>query len=335
MQTLRRDFLKQAGAVTALGLATQSRAQSRPKLVIGVQTIELRESVLASRVLDGAPFEVEWALLPGPAAQLSALYAKSIDLGLGGSTSLIFEQAKAENWNAASPPLQIVATWENPDQKQYPAIVTAVRKSAGIQTLAELRGKRWANNYGGFNYGQYIATLVQAKLTEKDIQGARFVDQYASGTAFNRGQVDVYSGGPLGIFDALKSGEGRILVNNTDTRVPGSTIFIARQEVLQDAGRSAVLGEFLARVGRHWTWYGQNLGQVEETYVKKLQQPLERAQYAARFGHSRFRAVDATLQAELQGLADLFFEFKVIARKIDVASELNPRFNAQIGAVAT
>ncbi|MGC3983741.1 MAG: hypothetical protein QM777_02870 [Pseudorhodoferax sp.] len=69
-----------------------------------MQTIELRESVLASRVLDGAPFEVEWALLPGPAAQLSALYAKSIDPGLGGSTSLIFEQAKAENWTRPRPP---------------------------------------------------------------------------------------------------------------------------------------------------------------------------------------------------------------------------------------
>ena len=327
MQENRRTLLKLTGAA-ALGLiGGTARAQARPRLVVGVQTIELRESVLASKVLDGLPFDVEWAHLPGPAAQLSALYAKSIDIGLGGSTSLIFEQAKAGTWDDANPPLQIVAAWENPDQKKYPSIITAVRKESGIKTLKDLRGKRWGHNYGGYNYGQYIATLVKAGLTEKDIQGSRFVDQFASGTAFNRGQLDVFSGSPTGVYESLKSGEATVLLDNRDTEVPGLTIFIARQEVLRDKAKSEALSEFLARVRRHWGWYEKNIATVEEVYLKKLQQTPERAQYTARFAASQFKPLDRELNRQLQGLADLFQEFKVIGRKIDVASELNPKFN--------
>lgn len=322
----RRHFLAGAGAL-ALSAAPAVRAQSRPKLVVGVQTIELRESVLASRILDGAPYDVEWGHLPGPAAQLSGLYAKSLDIGLAGSTSLIFEQAKAETWNPAAPPLQIVAAWENPDQARYPSIITAVRKEANIKTLADLRGKRWGHNYGGYNYGQYIATLVKAGLTEKDIAASRFTDQFASGTAFNRGQLDVFSGSPTGIFDSLKSGEATILVDNRATEVPGLTIWIARQESLQDKAKADALADFLGRVRRHWLWYEKNLAVIEEVHQKKLQQTPERAAFTARFAHSAFQPLDADLQRRLQKLADLFHEYKAIPRKIDVASQLSPRFN--------
>jgi sulfonate transport system substrate-binding protein len=327
MQANRRTLLKLSGA-TALGLiGGAARAQARPKLIVGVQTIELRESVLASKVLDGLPFDVEWAHLPGPAAQLSALYAKSIDIGLAGSTSLIFEQAKAEGWIDANPPLQIVAAWENPDQKNYPSVITAVRKESGIKTLKDLRGKRWGHNYGGYNYGQYIATLVKAGLTEKDIQASRFVDQFASGTAFNRGQLDVFSGSPTGVYESLRTGDATVLIDNRATEVPGLTIFIARQEVLRDKVKSEVLAEFLARVRRHWVWYEKNVATVEEVYLKKLQQTPERAHYTARFAASQFKPLDGELARQLQGLADLFHEFKAIGKKINVASELNPKFN--------
>lgn len=331
MQQTRRNLIQKAGLMVAtLALATLGttvQAQGKTKLVVGVQTIDLRDTVIASKILEGAPFEVEWALLPGPAAQLSALYAKSIDIGLAGSTSLIFEQVKADKWDEAHPPLQIVAAWENPDPK-YPSIVTAVRKSAGINSLKDLRGKRWGNNYGGYNYGQYIATLVKAGLTEKDIQGSRFADQFSSGTAFNRGQLDAFSGNPAGIFESLKSGDARILIDNKETEVPGVTIFIARQEVIDNKAKSDALGEFLSRVRQHWNWYEKNLAAVEEIYTRKLQQTPERAQFSARNNFAEFKPIDKELTRKLQSLADLFHEFKVIPKKINVSSELSPKFNA-------
>lgn len=315
------------GTMTLSLLGGTAMAQSRTKLVVGVQTIELRETVIASKVLDGAPYDVEWAVLPGPAAQLSGLYAKSIDIGLGGSTSLIFEQAKAEKWDDAAPPLQIVAAWQNPDPK-YPPIITAVRKDANINSLKDLKGKRWGHNYGGYNYGQYIATLVKAGLTEKDIQASRFTDQYASGTAFNHGQLDVFSGSPTGIFESLRTGDAKVLADNKETDVPGLTIFIARQDVIADKAKSEALGDFFVRVRKHWNWYEKNLPVIEDLYAKKLQQTPERGAFSARYGFSEFYPVDKNLNRQLQNLADLFFEFKVINKKINITSELNGKFNA-------
>jgi hypothetical protein len=66
-----------------------------------------------------------------------------------------------------------------------------------------------------------------------------------------------------------------------------------------------------------------------------LQQTPERAHYTARFAASQFKPLDGELARQLQGLADLFHEFKVIPKKINVASELNPKFNvATVGAPA-
>ncbi|MES2610082.1 MAG: ABC transporter substrate-binding protein [Pseudomonadota bacterium] len=333
MTTTRRHFIAATAGTAGLALpSTPLWGQSRPKLVVGLQTVDLRETVIASKVLDGAPYDIEWAHLPGPAAQLSGLYAKSLDIGLAGSTSLIFEQSKTDKWDEKNPPLQIVAAWENPDPK-YPPVVTAVRKGSGITSLKDLKGKRWGYNYGGYNYGQYIATLVKAGLSEKEVQASRFADAFASGTAFNRGQLDVWSGNPPAIQDSLRSGDAQILVDNRTLEVPGLTIFIARQEVLADAGKSAALSDFLARVRQHWVWYGKNIPQVEEIYVKKLQQTPERAQFSARHNYAQFASIDAELQRKLQKLADLFHEFAAIPRKIDVASELSARYNlATVGA---
>ena len=57
MTTTRRHFIAAASVSAAsAGLALPSAAtwaQSRPKLVVGLQTVDLRETVIASKVLDG------------------------------------------------------------------------------------------------------------------------------------------------------------------------------------------------------------------------------------------------------------------------------------------
>ncbi len=88
--------------------------------MVGTQDIGIQETVIASGVLDGLPFDLQWAVLPGPAAQLSGLYAKSLDVGLMGDTSLIIEQGRSKfDWTLENAPLQIVAGWRNND-RNYP-----------------------------------------------------------------------------------------------------------------------------------------------------------------------------------------------------------------------
>lgn len=342
MNLRRRHILVSLGAFTLSILSGCQNRQSnerasanssassntgRTKLVVGLQDIALRETVTASGVLDGFPYDLQWAIIPGPAAQLSALYSKAIDIGLVGDTSLIIEQAKAkEDWTEANVPLQTVALWKNPD----PALrlyVTAVRKSANIDTLADLRGKKWAFNYGGLNYFTYVLSRHEAGLKVSDIVPVQLVDGPAAAAAFKSGRADVYSGSIGTIKDDLDSGNSRILLQGEDLGILGATAFTARTDVIRDSDISKALSEFLARVRKHWTWIAQNRDVVEKLYVDKRKQTPQQAKFFALIDSAQFIPIDDALLTRQQRLADILFNSGEITKKINLSVEFNQKFN--------
>ena len=329
MTLRRRHLLRTSGLVVAgLALPRIGRGQtSKPVLIVGTQDIALQETVIASGVLADLPFTLQWATLPGPAAQLSALYSKAIDVGLMGDTSLIIEQGRARNeWVAGNEPLQIIAGWRNLDHN-YPPIITAVRTSAGIQTPADLRGRKWAYNFGGFNYLQYVLSRLKAGLKVSDIDPVQLVDTNAAAAAFNAGRAEVFSGGPAPISDSLAKGAGRILLTSDELGIPALSVFTARGDVLRDSAKVQSIAVFLDRVRQHWTWYASNLGAVERIYIEKLKQTPDRARYSAAAGNSVFRPLDDDLIRREQHIADVLAESGDINRKIDVLIEFNRHFN--------
>lgn len=327
-KTTRRRVLAAAAALAAAALAGPAAAQERVKLLIGYQDLTVPSTVTASKVLEGAPYDVEWVILPGPAAQLSALYSKNIDVGHMGDTSLIIEQGKAkEEWPADNPPLQIIAGWRATDAK-YPPIVTVVRTDAKIDTLADLRGKKWAYNFGGFNYLQYVLTGLKAGLTPKDYEPVQLGDQNATAAAFNSGRVEAYSGSIAPVGESIEKGVARVLVNSDQLDIPALNVFTARGEVLKDPRKRAALADFLSRVRTHWSWYADNLDTVEKLYEEKVKQTPARAKLTTLYQKATFRPLDDALVQREQKIADVLFEAGAIPRKIDVNVEFYRGFNA-------
>jgi sulfonate transport system substrate-binding protein len=326
MALRRRRLMLAAGASLVARRAQADTA--KVKLVIGTQDNFLQETVNASNVLDGLPFDLQWATLPGPAAQLSGLNSKAIDVGLMSDTSLIIEQGRARSdWTATTQPLQIVASWRNLD-RTYPTIITAVRTSANIKTLTDPRGKKWAFNFGGFNYLQYVLTRIKASLKVSDIEPVQLVDTNAAAAAFNSGRADVFSGGPGPIKESLDKGAARILIVSDELDIPSLSVFTARTDVLRDQTKSDALAHFLNRVRLHWTWHAQNLETVERLLIDKLKHSPDKARYYAASGTAVFRPIDDELVRREQRIADVLFNAGDIARKIDVNLEFDRRFNA-------
>ena len=329
MSLTRRKILASLGLAAAVPLGPHVvRAQTGlTRLIVGTQDIAIQETVIASGVLEGLPFDLQWAVLPGPAAQLSALYSKSLDLGLMGDTSLIIEQGRVRaEWTPENAPLQIVAAWRNAD-RAYPPIVTAVRTSAKIDGLSDLRGKKWAYNFGGFNYVQYLLTRVKAGLKASDIEPVQLVDTNAAAAAFNSGRVDVFSGGPGPIKESIDRGDARILVYSDDLDIPSLTTFAARGDVVRDENKSTAVAEFLNRVRLHWAWFPGNLGTVERIYIEKLKQTPEKAKYYAANAASQFRNIDDDLIRREQKIADVLFESGDIPKRVEVGVEFSRKFN--------
>ncbi|HEX2885480.1 hypothetical protein [Vineibacter terrae] len=328
MSISRRQTLSALGAVTAgLSMPGLVRAQSTTKLIIGIQDISLRETVSASGVLSGIGFGLEWAILPGPAAQLSALYSKAIDVGHMGDTSLIIEQGRAKTeWTQDSAPLQIVAGWRNPD-KAFPPIITAVRNDANIRGLDDLRGKKWAYNFGGFNYLQYVLTRLKANLKASDIQPVQLVDQYAAAAAFNSGRAEVYSGGPAPVRQSVERGVARVLVRSDELEIPSLNVWTARGDVIRNEAKAAALFDFLGRVRKHWDWFASNLPAVERIYIEKLKQTPDDAKFFAANAASRFVALNDDLVRREQRIADVLVESGDIPKRIAVEVEFSRKFN--------
>lgn len=326
-----KALLSMAVGLSLTTAVAQSALAAEPiTLQIGTQDPAWPLIIDASHVLDGTPYKVKWAVLTGPAAQLSALYSKVLDVGLMGDTSLIVEQGNArEAWTAQNAPLRIVAAWRNPDAR-FPPIVTAVRTTSGITTPVKLKGHTWGYNFGGFNYLQYVLSYVHAGLRPKDIQAVRFGDGNVSASAFASGQVDVYSGGVGPIKEVLDRGEAKVLYKSDDLQIPALSVFAARSDVLNDPAKQQALGDFLTRVSRSWVWWASHKDAVQQIYQERIKQTPARAKYAADSGASVFYPLDQTLFVSEQKIADTLAKSGDIKRSIKVDIEFDPRYNAQI-----
>jgi len=320
---LLRRVLLTAGLFVAMIAAPAYAESARPVLLVGFQDQTLPETVAASKVLEGAPYEVQWVTLTGPAAQLAVLYSKAIDIGHIGDTSLIIEQGKAkEEWTAASVPLQIIAGWRTADKK-YPPIVTVARVASSVESLADAKGHSWAHNFGGYNYLQFVLSLLKAGLTEKEIEAVRLPDNTTSAAAFNAGKVDLFSGGTLSVVDAIEAGKAKILVNSDELDIPALNVFTARGDVLRDPIKKAQIADFLSRLKAYWAWYPSHEAEIEAIFVEKLKQTPQRARYVTAFQQSCFVALDDALVQREQRIADVLLKSGVIGKKIDVGVEFN------------
>jgi sulfonate transport system substrate-binding protein len=252
-----------------------------------------------------------------------------LDVGLMGDTSLIIEQGNARvPWTPETAPLQIIAGWRNPDSS-YPPIVTVVRKEADVKSLTDLRGKTWGYNFGGFNFLQYVLSYNKAGLKPKDIQSVKFGDGNVSASAFNAGQVAVYSGGYGPVKEAVDKGDARVVIKSDELDIPALSVFTARTDVLRDPAKSRALGDFLGRLKNSWTWWAQNVPAVEKIYLEKMKQSPARAKFSAENGRSVFYPLDKSLVAREQRIADTLYRSGDIKNEIKVDLEFNPVYDGQ------
>jgi sulfonate transport system substrate-binding protein len=322
--------------LSGCGASADASSGGKTTLKISYQDTAFPALIEASGVLKGAPFKVEWVNLTGPAANLQALYSKAIDLGHMGDTSLTIEQANAKTkWTKDNAPLKIVAGWRNGYDAQYAPLVTAVRTSSGIKTLAEAKGHKWGYNFGGYNHAQYLVSLVQGGLTEKDIKPTQFADGATSAAAFNSGQVDVYSGGHGAILSSLASGDAKIISTDRDTAIPALNVWAARKDVLADSAKNKALKDYFKRLSGYWAWHDGHKAEVIAVLKKQLKVDDARAEFEFQVRRGVFRAFDASLIAEEQKVAQTLADGGAIKSAPDVSIGFDDRYNDVQKAAAT
>ena len=323
-----------AGAATTLAAGGAYAAAERTTLTVAYQDSGFPALVKKSGVLDEAPFDLKWVLLTGPAANLSALYSGTIDLGHMGDTSLTIEQANAKTeWTHNKAPLKIIAGWRNDYSPNYAPLVTAVRTSTGIDNVKSLAGRKWGYNFGGYNYAQHLVSLIKAGTNSKGVEELRFNDGSSSAAAFNAGQSEVFTGAQAAILDTLRRGDAKILLTDRDTGIPALNVWAARTEVLADPAKDAALKEFFSRLSGYWSWHDKHRETVIDTLRSTLKLTPERAEFEYRIRSGAFRPFDNDLLAKERAVADALFDAGAIARKVDVSIGFDARYNGVQKAV--
>lgn len=324
-----------AGALlTACGTsdAPAPSAAAPVTLVFGFQTADYPELLKASGRFEDLPYTLETPVISGPAQQIAALYSKATDVGLVGENTAAFEAANAdEDWAVTGPRVYTIAGISAPDAP-YPAPSLFVRTSSNIATLADLRGKKVAYNFGGNIYAGYVKVLAQAGLTVDDIEPVQLPDNQAAAAAFVAGSVDAVVTGYPQIKKVVDSGEAVRLATNTDLGIAGGAGFITRADVLEDPAKLAAIRDFFSRFSAFYSdWYPQNPATVEGVYQGVLKQSPDLARINFENGaRTRFYPVgDPAFVQREQAIVDAAFAAGGVKHRRDVAIVFNPVIDPQ------
>ncbi|WP_321897145.1 type 2 periplasmic-binding domain-containing protein [Burkholderia cepacia] len=190
------------------------------------------------------------------------------------------------------------------------------------------QGTKFGYNYGGYNHAQYLATLVKAGLSEKDVQPVKFADGATSAAGFNAGQVDVYSGALGPILPTIRSGAGHLLLSDRDTQIPALNVWTTTSADLKDPAKVAALQDFFARMSGYWPWHDAHKDEVVGILKDTLKISDERAAFEYQVRSGSFVKFDSGLLGQEQNIADILYDGHAIRKKVRVDVEYDPRFNA-------
>jgi sulfonate transport system substrate-binding protein len=108
------------------------------------------------------PFKIKWAQITGGPGVTEAFHAHALDAGIGANVPPIHAV-----W--AGLPVKIIGFGELPDPREHPAYVLGIAPRGGVDTLADLKGKRIAFSPSQVQGRVVLQTLQAAGLRKDDV----------------------------------------------------------------------------------------------------------------------------------------------------------------------
>jgi sulfonate transport system substrate-binding protein len=254
--------------------------------------------------LEPLGFNVTWTEFPGGPQLLEALNVGSLDFGHTGEAPPIFAQA-------AGAPLVYFAN--EPANPRGEAII--VPEDSPIRSVEDLKGKKIGLNKGSNVHYLLVKALEEHGIKYGEIETA-FLPPSDARAAFEQGSIDAWV-----IWDPFlaeaesKTGartlvDGTGLVDNREFFLATETFSVENPEVLDVIYEEIEKAEkkIQENIAESAAFLAPQIGIDEET----LEIVLERRTYGIE------RTTDEVINAQQQ-IADVFFELKLIPKKIDTS----------------
>jgi sulfonate transport system substrate-binding protein len=271
---------------------------------------------------DDLPFTAKWASFIGGPAMLQAFQGGAIDVGIVGSTPLIFAQAAGQR-------LVAVAAWATPGGG-FDLVVPP--GSSGIESFADLTGKRVAYPQGTAAEAGLIQALDEAHLRLADIKTESVLQTIVT-TTLQAGSADAgISTEPLTTI-YLSDNPGARVVARTDALTDRASYLIASQQALDDPAKVAAIAELVTRLNQSYRVIEANPDKIVDYFEKQMFQTPERsAELAKLVGVASPLILPGDLLDPQQHLADLFTAQGRIPTQVDVSAEFDARLDDVVTA---
>jgi len=244
----RRQLLMAGIASLAAPFVPTRHARAAEVLRVGdMNAIGWKAFLQASGEGKDLPYEIEWSKFPAGQPEHEAFNAGALDVGQTGDTVFLFSYA------AGSPARAVSAITFAPAFIQL-----LVQGDSGINTVAELKGRKLAVNAGGGPQLMAYGLLEQAGLTTKDVQFV-FLNPLDAKPAFASRAVDAWlTWAPYSSL-AIEQNDARPIadLHDTQTLYSGNNfVLIHKDSVIQ---KQAQISDFLARATRAQRWALNNI----------------------------------------------------------------------------
>lgn len=289
----RRHAILAAGASLALAACGRGKGSAQV-LRVGSQKGGTKALVLASGVLEGVPYRIEWSDFPAAQNLLEAIASGAVDVGLAGDAPFQFA------YQAGSPVRAVAAMAATRDTPEGAlAIVVPARSPA--HGIADLAGKRIATTRGSIGHFLILRALQEAGLAS-DAARIVFLTPSDSKAALQTGAIDAWATWAPYTVAALADG-ARIIVDGRRYS-SGYGFDVANTGAIAD--KRAQLVDFLGREARALDWANGHRADYAKVLAQETGLPTAIALATVERNTRQRVALDATAIGAQQVVLDTF-----------------------------
>ncbi|MFZ6718935.1 ABC transporter substrate-binding protein [Undibacterium sp. Ji49W] len=280
---------------------------SKVKLVLGDQVKLLRTKAEAAGVLEGIPYQIEWASFQGAAPLFEAVVSGDVDTAMAADTPALAAAAGGARVKV------VAASVSSPT-----GVAILVPSGSPIKTVADLKGRNVIVSSARGSVAHYLlfGALREAGLKTEDVNTGFLLPSDAA-VAFSSGKIEAWA--TFGTYQASAEINGARVLRNGVGINSGIGVIAASDAALANAGKRAALADVLRRLALSNTWANAHPEEYGDVFQRLTGLPADVARLAVSRDRPQLRAVDGEIVRQLQLVADTFFEAKLFPRRVDAS----------------
>lgn len=299
-------------AAALLAACGRSSAPAGTTLVLGDQVNLLRTKAEAAGVLAGAPYAIKWASFQGAAPLFEAVVSGDVDTAMAADTPALAAAAGGAR-------IKVVAASVSSPR----GVAILVPPGSSIRNVAQLKGRQVIVSSARGSVAHYLlfGALREAGLRPDDVRTGFMLPSDAA-VAFAGGQVEAWA--TFGTYQAAAELRGARILRDGVGINSGIAVIAAADKALADPAKRVALGDVLQRLARSNLWANDHPDEYARVFQRLTGLPPEVVRKVVARDKPRLLAIDAHIVAQLQQVADTFYDAKLFPRRVDAAALVDP-----------